>query len=142
MVAENAAGAVTGGDHTFTTKKQPLGLSLAATPNPVGYQQATTLAGALTGTGNANRPVVLQSRVFPYTAPFVDHRQPAAHERGGRVRLPRPRAAGQHPVPRAAADNTAIHSPVVNVGVAVRVSHQHPPQRLADPLLGHAAARA
>ena len=37
LVAENARGVVSGADRTFTTKPQPLGLTLAATPNPVPF---------------------------------------------------------------------------------------------------------
>ena len=51
-------------------KPQPLGLSLAATPNPVGIGKPTVLAGTLSGTGNAGRQVVLQSNPFPYTQGF------------------------------------------------------------------------
>ena len=71
LVAHNRNGTVNGADRTFKTKALPLGLSLAATPNPVGFGSPTTLAGALTGTGNAGRQVVLLSNPFPYTQGFV-----------------------------------------------------------------------
>ena len=35
LVARNAKGVTRGADRTFRTQRQPLGLSLAATPNPV-----------------------------------------------------------------------------------------------------------
>jgi hypothetical protein len=57
----------TGKDRTFKTKPQPLGVSLIATPNPIGIGDSVTLAGVLSGTGNANRRVQLQSNVWPYT---------------------------------------------------------------------------
>jgi hypothetical protein len=59
-----------GRDRTFKTKRQPLGVSLAATPNPIRIGSATTLAGVLSGTGNANRQVQLQANPWPYTGGF------------------------------------------------------------------------
>ena len=49
---------------------QPLGVSLAATPNPLKLGSGTTLAGTLSGTGNAGRKIVLQSNPWPYTQGF------------------------------------------------------------------------
>ena len=60
-----------GRHRTFKTKRQPLGVSLAATPNPIRIGHSTTLAGVLSGTGNANRQVVLQANAWPYTGGFV-----------------------------------------------------------------------
>ena len=76
IVAQNGSGTALGGDRAFTTRRQPLGVSLAASPNPIKVGDATTLAGTLSGTGNANRKVVLQSNPWPYTQGF----QPAANE--------------------------------------------------------------
>jgi hypothetical protein len=59
-----------GKDRTFKTARQPLGVSLAATPNPIRTGAATTLAGVLSGTGNAGRQVQLQANPWPYTAGF------------------------------------------------------------------------
>jgi hypothetical protein len=59
-----------GKDRTFKTKRQPLGVSLAATPNPIRIGGSTTLAGVLSGTGNAERQVQLQANAWPYTAGF------------------------------------------------------------------------
>lgn len=70
LVASNRLGLTRGADRTFKSKPQPLGLTLAATPNPVQVGKPTVLAGALTGTGNASRQVVLQSNPFPYTQGF------------------------------------------------------------------------
>ncbi len=71
LVAMNSLGTTKGADRTFRTKNQPLGLTLAATPNPVNVGKPTVLGGTLTGTGNDNRQVVLQSNPFPYTQGFV-----------------------------------------------------------------------
>ena len=72
LVASNSKGTTRGADRTFRTKNQPLGLTLAATPNPVPFGKPTVLGGMLTGTGNANRQVVLQANPFPYTQGFVN----------------------------------------------------------------------
>jgi hypothetical protein len=45
-------------------------VSLVATPNPIRVGHATTLSGALSGTGNAGRQVQLQANVWPYTGGF------------------------------------------------------------------------
>ncbi len=71
VVAQNSKGLTRGKHRTFKTKRQPLGVTLAATPNPVSVGGATTLGGALTGTGNGNRQVLLQSNPWPYTQGFV-----------------------------------------------------------------------
>jgi hypothetical protein len=72
LIAQNTHGLSKGKDRTFKTKRQPLGVSLIATPNPVPFGRPTTLQGILSGTGNAGRSVVLQSNPFPYTQGFVN----------------------------------------------------------------------
>lgn len=122
LVARNRNGTTRGADRTFKTKRQPLGLALAATPNPVGFGRPVVLAGTLSGTGNANRQILLQSNPFPYTQGFA----PTAN-----VQLTN--AAGQFAFPLLAVPlNTQyrvvipgkpeIASPIVSLGVAVRVS--------------------
>jgi hypothetical protein len=71
LVARNRKGLVFGKNRTFRTRRQPLGVSLAATPNPVRAGRSSTLAGTLTGTGNGGRQVVLQANPFPYTQGFL-----------------------------------------------------------------------
>jgi hypothetical protein len=70
IVAVNASGPALGKRRTFTTRRQPLGVSLAATPNQVKLGSGTTLAGTLSGTGNAGRKIVLQGNPWPYTQGF------------------------------------------------------------------------
>jgi hypothetical protein len=70
LVAQNSKGLVFGKDRTFRTRRQPLGLVLDASPNPVTAGRSATLSGALTGTGNGGRQVVLQANPFPYTQGF------------------------------------------------------------------------
>jgi hypothetical protein len=72
LVAQNASGMTVGGDRTFRTLPQPRGLTLAGTPNPVPAGGATTLGGAMTGSGDiAGRQVLLQANPYPYTQGFV-----------------------------------------------------------------------
>jgi hypothetical protein len=71
LVAQNSKGITRGAHRTFKTKRQPLGVSLAANPNPVSVGGVTTLSGVLSGTGNAGRDVVLKSNPWPYTQGFL-----------------------------------------------------------------------
>ena len=72
FVARNALGTTPGADRVLTTPKQPLGLALSATPNPVAFGAPSTLAGTLSGTGNAGRPIRLQQKPFPFTTAFAN----------------------------------------------------------------------
>jgi len=122
LVAHNRNGTVRGADRVFRTRPQPLGLTLAAVPNPVSFGRPAVLVGTLTGTGSAGRQVLLQSNPFPYTQGF----QPAAN-----VQLTN--AQGQFAFPLLAVPLTTqyrvvvpskaeVVSPIVTLGVAVRVS--------------------
>jgi hypothetical protein len=68
LVAQNAKGVSRGKHRRFKTKPQPLGFSVAATPNPVAAGGATTLAGALTGTNSDDRRIQVKYSPWPYTA--------------------------------------------------------------------------
>jgi hypothetical protein len=71
LVAQNAQGMTIGARRTFRTRRQPLGVSLAASPNPVRVGGVTTLSGVLSGTANAGRDVVVKSNPWPYTQGFL-----------------------------------------------------------------------
>ena len=71
VIAVNTHGVARSADRTFRTLKQPLGVTLTATPNPIAPGAGTQLTGQLTGTNNANRDVVLQANPWPY-AGFAD----------------------------------------------------------------------
>ncbi len=88
LIARNAKGVTRGADRTFKTRRQPLGVSLAATPNPLFPGRATTLAGVLSGTGNASRQVVLQSNPFPYTQGFLNASDPHVTDAQGGFSFP------------------------------------------------------
>jgi hypothetical protein len=72
LVASNSKGVRRGGDRTFRTQRQPLGLSLTAAPNPVRPNGKTLVSGVLSGTGNEDRRIVLQANPFPYTQGFAN----------------------------------------------------------------------
>jgi hypothetical protein len=73
LVARNASGTVLGKRRSFTTRRQPLGVSLIANPNPVkAADSSTILGGTLTGTNSAGRKVVLQASAWPFTAGFLN----------------------------------------------------------------------
>ncbi len=76
VVAKSSAGTIPGADRTFKTAKQPLGLSLAATPNPVPFGGPTALVGTLSGSDHANRQVILQQNAFPFTTGFMTFGNP------------------------------------------------------------------
>ena len=88
VVASNASGVRSGEDRTFRTRRQPLGLQIAANPNPVTFNFASTISGQLTGTGNAGRQVQLQARPFPYTAPFANFGNPVVTDANGGFAFP------------------------------------------------------
>jgi hypothetical protein len=70
LVAVNGSGASIGDDEKLLTTKVPLSLAILSSPNPVTFGGSVTIQGTLSGTDNANRPVVLQANPFPYTSGF------------------------------------------------------------------------
>jgi hypothetical protein len=122
LVAQNSKGLVKGKDRTFTTKRQPLGLILAATPNPIFAGGSTTLGGTLTGTGNANRQVTLQSNPFPYTQGFVSTGNAQVTNATGSFSFPilSVPITTQYRVLMPA--RPTVVSPIVVVGAAVRIA--------------------
>ena len=103
VVAHNNSGTALGKRRSFTTRKQPLGVSLVATPNPVPAKNTATLVkGNLSGTGNAGRKVVLQSSSWPYTLPFQNAVQRAGHGRDRQLRVPAARRRRRRRTPSSA----------------------------------------
>jgi hypothetical protein len=121
LVAQNSLGTTAGRDRTFTTPKQPLGLALTATPNPVAFGAPSTLAGTLSGTGNAGRPIRLQQKPFPFTGAFknVGNVQLTTAQGAFSFALLSVPLTTQYRV--IVTNNTSVVSPVVTVSVSVRV---------------------
>jgi hypothetical protein len=122
LVARNALGTTRGADRTFRTRRQPLGVSLAATPNPVPFGGPTVLGGILSGTGNANRQVVLQGNPFPYIQGFANVANVQVTNAQGGFAFPLLSVPLNTQYRVVMPQNTAIVSPIVSVGVAVLVS--------------------
>ena len=90
-----------------------------------------SLGGQLTGTGNGNRQVVLQSNPFPYLQGFQNAAQRAGHRRGGQLLVPDRVGDDQHAVPRADAAEARGREP--DRAARRRRAREHPRQRQARP---------
>ncbi|MGI8778666.1 MAG: hypothetical protein ACR2L8_00595 [Solirubrobacteraceae bacterium] len=124
VVAQNARGITKGADRTFKTRVQPLGVTLAATPNPVSPPGApVTLAGQLTGTNNAGRQVVLQSNPFPFSRPegFLAEGNPQVTDAAGNFSFPVLSLPVTTQYRVLMPQKPEVVSPIVVVGAAVAV---------------------
>ena len=121
IVAQNSFGITRGERRTFTTKRQPLGVTLAANPNPIAPGGSTTLGGQLTGTNNANRDVVLQSNPFPYTQGFVNAGNPQVTDAAGNFAFPVLSMPVTTQFRVVLAQRPEVTSPIVVVGAALQV---------------------
>ncbi|HEY6761619.1 MAG TPA: hypothetical protein VI318_19110 [Baekduia sp.] len=122
FIATNSKGLANGADRTFKTSAQPLGVTLTATPNPLGPGGSATLAGQLTGTGNGGRQIVLQSNPFPYTQGFKPVGNKLITDAAGNFSFNALPVAFNTQFRVALPDKPAVVSPILVVSVAVRVS--------------------
>ncbi len=122
LVAVNSAGVATGGDNAFKTERIPLSLQILAAPNPVTFGGLVTIQGTLSGTGNADRAVVLQANAFPFTAGFQSIGNPELTTATGgfSFNVPNVEQTTQYRV--FTTTSTPVLSPVATENVAVRVS--------------------
>ena len=74
LVAGNQDGPKDGKDRIYavTTTKKKSEFVLPKLFQPTTLGGTFVLSGTLTGTGNANREIVLQASPYPYTAPYAD----------------------------------------------------------------------
>jgi hypothetical protein len=121
LVAQNARGISRGARRTFTTDRQPLGVTLAASPNPVAPGGSTVLAGQLTGTNNAGRDVVLQSNPFPYLQGFANTGNPLVTDAAGNFSFPVLSVPVNTQYRVVLAQRPEVASPIVVVGAALQV---------------------
>jgi hypothetical protein len=121
LVASNPSGVDGGAIRSFRTRPQPLGLQIGATPNPVTFNFASTITGQLTGTGNAGRSVQLQTRPFPYTTPFTNLGAPAVTDANGGFAFPLAAVPATAQYRVVTTDRSNVTSPILILGVAVRV---------------------
>ncbi|HST56679.1 MAG TPA: hypothetical protein VLJ42_12405 [Solirubrobacteraceae bacterium] len=121
LIAVNAAGASTGADKSFTTKKAPLSLQILASPNPVLFGSPAIVQGTLSGTGNGSRTVVLQANPFPYTAGFTNVGNPELTTPTGGFSFPILGLTQATQLRVTTLTKPAVVSPVALEGVAVRI---------------------
>jgi hypothetical protein len=122
LIARNGKGLAKGADRTLKTKVQPLGVTFAATPNPLLPGGTTALAGQLTGTGNGSREVVLQSNPFPYTQGFKNDGNKLVTAANGSFSFGLKAVAFNTQYRVALPEKPSVVSPIVVVSVSVRVS--------------------
>lgn len=122
LVAVSSGGFGYGGDKAFHTTKVPLSLAILSSPNPVLYGGAIVVQGTLSGTGAANRPVVLQATPFPFAAGFVDVGNPQLTNAAGSFSFPVLGLVGATEYRVVATTNPPVASPPVFESVDLRVS--------------------
>jgi hypothetical protein len=120
ILATSSAGTTRGKDRTFSTAKQPLGLSLFAGPYPVPYGAPFSLGGTLSGTGNASQTIILRRNPFPFTGGLQPFGNRVVTDASGNfsvtfLNLP---STSQF---QASVDGRNVSSPVITVPVVVRV---------------------
>jgi hypothetical protein len=122
LVAVNGAGATIGDDEKLLTTKVPLSLAILSSPNPVAFGGLVTVQGTLSGTGNANRTVVLQANAFPFTAGFVSIGNPELTTATGGFSFAVPALTQSTQFRVFTTPNNPVVSAVTTENVAVRVS--------------------
>jgi hypothetical protein len=122
LVAQRGSVIVKGKDRTFKTKRQPFGVSLVATPNPVPVGGSATLQGVLTGTGSAGRAVVLQNNPFPYTQGFVAASNPQVTNAQGVFAFPLLSVPVNTQYRVVMTDRPDVVSPIITVYAQVHVT--------------------
>jgi hypothetical protein len=131
MVAANAAGIKRGRDRGFRTLRQPTGIVLAAPVERVPYGGQATIDGKVQGAGVDGIRVALESRPFPFTAPFDRVGDIVAAGRDGSFRLVTPplfvstrlRVVTRTTPAVTSAQINALTAPLVRAG-AVRVDRR------------------
>jgi hypothetical protein len=122
LVAVNGSGATIGDDEKLLTTRIPLSLAILASPNPVAFGGLVTVQGTLSGTGNANRAVVLQANTFPFTAGFQSIGNPLLTTATGGFSFTVPSLEQTTQFRVFTTTNTPVISPVTTENVAVRVT--------------------
>jgi hypothetical protein len=121
LVATSPAGTTRGSDRTLKTQKQPLGLALSATPNPVPFGAGTTLNGTLSGTDAPGKTVVLQQNAFPFTAGFATVGNPQVVNPQGGFAFPILSLTATTQYRVKVTEKPSVVSPILTVPVSVTV---------------------
>jgi hypothetical protein len=125
LVAVSGAGTTLGSDRSLKTTKVPLSLQIVASPNPVPFGGPVTVQGTLSGTGDVNREVVLQSNAFPFTAGFADLGNPELTSASGGFSFAVLDLGVTSQYRVLTTTEPAVVSPVVTESVAVLVRARH-----------------
>jgi hypothetical protein len=123
LVASNAAGTKLGSDRTYIPKtSRTTKFVLPKTSEPTIFGGAFVLSGSITGTGNANRKLALQSSPYPFLTPFAPVGLPIVTDATGHFvfRVATLSTSTQFRV--STLDPRPVLSPVVTQHVAVRVT--------------------
>jgi hypothetical protein len=123
LVASNASGTTPGRDRTFGVKNLARNqFTLAKSAGPTVFGGTYVLSGTLSGTGNANRPLVLQRSPFPYLEAFAPTGLAANTDAAGRFsfRVPKMTSSTQYRV--STLDTRPLYSRVVTQEVAAKVT--------------------
>jgi hypothetical protein len=120
LVASNADGTRDGRDRTIgSSQKAAFVLPKTFQATPLG--SAFILSGTLTGTGNANRSIVLQASPYPYRTAFADVGAPIATNAAGRFSFRVAKLTTSTRFRVATVGAKPLYSPVVPELVTVRV---------------------
>jgi hypothetical protein len=111
---------VFGKDRTFRTRKEPLGLTLTASPTRVRSGGSTTLSGTLSGTDAQGKEVRLQGNPFPFSG-FADIGNAQVVDPAGNFAFPILDVFVNTQFRVYVVDKPEIGSPVVAVEVPIRV---------------------
>ena len=120
LVAQYGNKVAFGADRTFKTRKQPLGLTLTATPSRVRANGSTTLSGTLSGTDASGQSVQLQANPYPF-AGFVNSGNPQTVDSAGNFAFPVLSVPVNTQYRAIVTNKPDIVSPIVGVVVPVQV---------------------
>ncbi len=124
ILATNASGTEAGHDRTYShkTKTRKVAFELPKTYQPTPLGGTFILSGTLTGTGNGDRPIVLQASPYPYSAPFTDVGSPILTTAAGAFSFRVANLSTSTKFRVATVGLPLVYSPVVPEQVAVRVA--------------------
>jgi hypothetical protein len=123
IVAVNSVGQIdNGADRTFVTKPIPLSLAILAAPSPVPYGGTVVVQGTLSGTGNADRVVMLQADPFGSPLGFQPFGNPELTNSVGGFSFPVLGLTSTTAFRVVTATKPTVTSPVATAQVAVIVS--------------------
>jgi hypothetical protein len=122
ILAVSPAGTTRGADRAFTTAKLPLSVQITGVPNPVVFGSAFIVEGTLSGTGAANRQVILQANPFPYLQGFKNVGNAEVVSTTGGFSFPFVGLAQNAQLRVVSLGKPTVYSPVIVENVAVRVT--------------------